>query len=165
MILRFMIGIALISFSAGCTTTHQPTDVGRLKIRLAQVEGQLDDQNQEIEDLKSSIDDLSVHVRHISLVNKPVSKEKEVKMPSTKQVSKPKRQHILRVAVPPREVQSALKNAGYYKGTLDGILGAGSKKAIEEFQKDHDLESDGIIGKKTWAELKNYSGGDGETYY
>jgi len=50
----------------------------------------------------------------------------------------------------------ALKNSGYYEGKIDGNLGSGSQQAIKIFQKDHDLESDGIIGKKTWGELKNY---------
>jgi len=53
-------------------------------------------------------------------------------------------------------VQSALKNAGYYNGSIDGKIGGKTKAAISEFQKDHDLTSDGIIGKKTWAELKYY---------
>ena len=62
----------------------------------------------------------------------------------------------LRVPVTPQEVQEALKTAGYYTGEIDGKLGPGSQRAIKDFQRDHDLESDGIVGKKTWAELKGY---------
>ncbi|HQP10627.1 MAG TPA: peptidoglycan-binding domain-containing protein, partial [Candidatus Omnitrophota bacterium] len=65
-------------------------------------------------------------------------------------------QEILRVPVSAEEVQQALKGAGYYDGAIDGKLGSGSQRAIKAFQKDHGLESDGIVGQKTWAELKNY---------
>lgn len=54
------------------------------------------------------------------------------------------------------QIQSALKNAGYYTGAIDGKIGPLSKKAIEEFQKASNLTVDGKVGPKTWAVLKNY---------
>ena len=55
-----------------------------------------------------------------------------------------------------REIQTALKNAGYYAGTVDGKIGPQSKKAIEAFQKDNNLKVDGKVGPKTWAILSSY---------
>jgi peptidoglycan hydrolase-like protein with peptidoglycan-binding domain len=52
------------------------------------------------------------------------------------------------------EIQTALKNAGYYTGAIDGKLGPKSQKAIESFQKDNGLVADGKVGAKTWAKLQ-----------
>jgi hypothetical protein len=55
-----------------------------------------------------------------------------------------------------REIQTALKNAGYYDGAIDGKIGPRSQRAIEEFQKANALEVDGKVGPKTWAVLSQY---------
>ncbi len=55
-----------------------------------------------------------------------------------------------------REIQTALKNAGYYMGTVDGKKGPQTKKAIEDFQKANSLPTDGKVGTKTWAALSKY---------
>lgn len=36
---------------------------------------------------------------------------------------------------------------------IDGIFGIGTLSAVKAFQKRHNLEVDGIVGPKTWAEL------------
>ncbi|MFA4984489.1 MAG: peptidoglycan-binding domain-containing protein [Candidatus Omnitrophota bacterium] len=54
------------------------------------------------------------------------------------------------------EIQTALKNAGYYAGALDGKIGPMSKRAVEEFQKAHNLKMDGKVGPKTWEVLRPY---------
>jgi len=54
------------------------------------------------------------------------------------------------------QIQTALKNAGYYTGSIDGKLGPRSKKAIEAFQKDNGLKADGKVGRKTWAKLQTH---------
>ncbi len=55
-----------------------------------------------------------------------------------------------------RQIQAALKNAGYYSGVIDGKLGKQSRQAIRDFQKANNLAVDGKVGKKTWAALKEY---------
>ncbi len=55
-----------------------------------------------------------------------------------------------------KKVQTALKNAGFYNGAIDGKFGPMSKKAVEEFQKSKGLKVDGKIGPKTWGELEKY---------
>ena len=55
-----------------------------------------------------------------------------------------------------KEIQTALKNAGYYQGAVDGKIGRKSRQAIREFQKANNLSADGVVGKKTWAVLKEY---------
>ena len=52
-----------------------------------------------------------------------------------------------------KEVQRRLKQWGYYSGSVDGIFGSGTKKAVIAFQKKNGLTADGIVGKATYAAL------------
>ncbi|MFH1621682.1 MAG: peptidoglycan-binding domain-containing protein [Candidatus Omnitrophota bacterium] len=58
------------------------------------------------------------------------------------------------IAPTPKQAQIALKNAGFYKGEIDGKIGPKSKEAIINFQRDNNLAADGKVGPKTWAKLK-----------
>ncbi len=53
-----------------------------------------------------------------------------------------------------KQTQSALSKAGFYKGNIDGIMGARTKKAIKDFQRSRGLKADGVVGPKTREELK-----------
>jgi len=54
------------------------------------------------------------------------------------------------------EIQTALQNAGYYTGSIDGKAGPKTQKAIEEFQKANGLVADGKVGRKTWGLLSRH---------
>ena len=56
-----------------------------------------------------------------------------------------------------REIQEALKNAGFYQGLVDGKMGPLTHEAIKEFQRVHGLNDDGVAGKQTWAKLSAYA--------
>lgn len=58
-----------------------------------------------------------------------------------------------------QQIQTALKNAGFYTGKIDGKIGPGSKKAIEAFQTSKGLKADGKVGPKTWTALEAYLSG------
>lgn len=68
------------------------------------------------------------------------------------------------VPVPPQgpykptgiEIQTALKHAGFYAGSIDGKIGPKSKKAIEDFQTANGLKADGKVGPKTWEALSKH---------
>ena len=51
------------------------------------------------------------------------------------------------------KVQTALKNQGYYTGSVDGIFGSGTKDAVTKFQRAKGLTADGIAGTKTLSAL------------
>lgn len=51
------------------------------------------------------------------------------------------------------EIQSRLKNWGYYNGAVDGIFGTQTRDAVIKFQKKNGLTPDGIVGSKTLAAL------------
>ena len=48
-----------------------------------------------------------------------------------------------------RQIQTKLKNLGYYKSTIDGIYGNNTKSAVTAFQKSCGLKADGIAGPQT----------------
>ena len=55
-----------------------------------------------------------------------------------------------------KEIQQALKNAGFYQGQVDGKMGPLTREAIRQFQRVHGLSVDGVVGKHTWAQLAPY---------
>jgi murein L,D-transpeptidase YcbB/YkuD len=55
-----------------------------------------------------------------------------------------------------QEIQTALKNAGLYLGEIDGKIGPQTRRAVEDFQKAHNLKVDGKVGPQTWAALSPY---------
>lgn len=52
-----------------------------------------------------------------------------------------------------REIQTKLKNWGYFKGTVDGIYGEQTVEAVKYFQRKNGLTADGIAGARTLAAL------------
>ncbi len=55
-----------------------------------------------------------------------------------------------------KQIQTALKNAGYFQNVVDGKMGKKTRLAVREFQKANNLPVDGKVGKNTWAVLKEY---------
>lgn len=55
-----------------------------------------------------------------------------------------------------KDIQKALKNAGYYDGMIDGKIGPKTKAALMDFQKNMGLKVDGVAGRNTREELLKY---------
>ncbi|MGE5280203.1 MAG: peptidoglycan-binding domain-containing protein [Deltaproteobacteria bacterium] len=55
-----------------------------------------------------------------------------------------------------KDIQQALKNAGYYDGEVDGKFGPKTKSAIEAFQDANNLIADGKPGVNTWEKLRAF---------
>lgn len=51
------------------------------------------------------------------------------------------------------EVQSALARRGYYRGTIDSIIGSSSRRALRAFQRDSGLPVSGGIDRATLNRL------------
>lgn len=62
----------------------------------------------------------------------------------------------IRVPVPARTVQAALKEAGHYTGNIDGKVGPKTIQAITSFQRSQGLKADGIVGRATWQNLQAF---------
>ena len=52
-----------------------------------------------------------------------------------------------------REIQTRLKNWGYYSGAVDGVYGSGTEEAVRLFQRKNGLSVDGQVGNQTLAAL------------
>ncbi|MBR6027771.1 MAG: peptidoglycan-binding protein [Clostridia bacterium] len=56
-----------------------------------------------------------------------------------------------------RRLQQRLKDLKYYTGSVDGDFGAGTKAAVEAFQRNNGLSVDGKAGPRTTAKLYSSS--------
>ena len=63
-----------------------------------------------------------------------------------------------------KQIQTKLKNWGYYKGSVDGIYGSKTVEAVKYFQRKNGLTADGIAGTQTLKAMGiNNSGSSGAT--
>ena len=65
------------------------------------------------------------------------------------------------------EIQTRLKNWGYYDGAVDGVFGSRTEAAVRWFQQKNGLSVDGHVGNQTLAALgispNSGSGGGGQS--
>lgn len=118
---------------SGCVTTSEIRDIEiqRLRERVSYLEKRLKQREEENIILKEEL----------AKIQKRQPEEKIVlKMPDAKQI------------------QTALKNAGFYEGEIDGVIGPITKEAIRKFQEKNGLNPDGVVGSRTWEKLKEYLG-------
>jgi murein L,D-transpeptidase YcbB/YkuD len=153
-----LVFVLAVAFS-GCATTQTKTQNEQLESRMTDLEKNLQAKDAQIVDLQYQVKDLSGKIE----ASKPgeadqasaVSKD-SMGGESGKTSDIMSNSQILRVKVSSEKVQRALKAAGVYTGPVDGKIGQGTRAAIVEFQKSHGLKADGVLGKKTWEELKTY---------
>ncbi len=127
---------------------------------MTDLEKNLQAKDAEIVDLQYQVKDLSSKVDG----SKPAeadqasagSTESADQGESMKTLESSSKAQIIRVKISIEQIQRALKSAGVYTGSVDGRLGSGTRAAIVDFQKSHGLKADGVLGHKTWDELKVY---------
>lgn len=134
MIPRILLTAVIIFALAGCATTKKTAtnEVEELQTKVSDLEKQLQEKDQEVRDLEERLS--------------------RMKMPESEEIVNAQEVDISKVT--PKKIQTALKNAGFYSGTIDGKIGKKTKEAIKEFQKANGLKADGIVGKQTWAKLQ-----------
>ncbi len=62
-----------------------------------------------------------------------------------------------------RQIQTKLKNWGYYDGAVDGIFGSKTTAAVKLFQRKNGLTADGIAGPATLAAMGINNSSTGNT--
>ena len=151
--LRFTFGVGLLSIlalgSMGCATNQTGTRLNILEAQVATITDELVRLDVTIQELNSTIQSQSSSGAGIaapSIAAIPTGSGPVYKTPSGYEI-------------PSYSVQKALRNAGYYSGTVDGKIGSSTKDAIKAFQRDQGLEADGVVGRQTWNKLKVYLGG------
>ncbi len=123
----------------GCATTtggNKLSEIQGLKTRVNELEKQVRDKEEEIYGLEDEIGRI---------------KATKAATPA-KRITSAKHKTSNRTL---KNIQIALKNAGFYKGPIDGKIGKGTRRAIRDFQKANGLAVDGVVGKKTWLLLEN----------
>jgi murein L,D-transpeptidase YcbB/YkuD len=145
-----------IAFS-GCASTQMKTQNEQIESRMTDLEKNLQAKDAEIVDLQYQVKDLSSRME----TSKPadadqVAPDAAAPADSDQTPDMTEKSQIVRVKASPEKIQRALQAAGVYTGRVDGKIGPGTKEAIIEFQKSHGLKADGVLGKKTWEELKVY---------
>jgi len=135
--------VVLVIFAiafGGCATTRKQSDleIQGLRNQVSALQTQLQTKDDEINALKESLNKLREQkpAEGKTTVHKRVLETKE--HPTAKQI------------------QVALKNAGYYAGIIDGKMGKQTRGAIKAFQKANNLRVNGRAGKQTWNLLKQY---------
>ena len=132
MILRLMLSLVLMLGLAGCATMRKDTAATEdMQIRVSDLERRLQEKDDQIHFLESRLE-------------------------ATRKTETTKMSQSSNVKGTTREIQTALKNSGYYQGTIDGKMGRLTKSAITAFQKENGLKADGVVGQQTWAKLSGY---------
>lgn len=131
-------GFIFVLISGCATTSRRPgLEAQGLKNQVAVLETRLKEKDQEIYDLKEAL-------------NKASEEKESIFKPFVTVKTGPGDN----IRSTPKAIQTALKNAGYYKGSIDGKIGKNTEEAIKDFQRANNLYVDGKVGKKTWELLK-----------
>lgn len=135
---RLMFFLLLVIFTiplSGCATTRKQNDleIQGLRNQISALENQLSAKDEEINNLRQST----------------IAKEERT-------VQTKKRKVIAEVKSRPKvkQIQIALRNAGYEPGSVDGKMGKQTRDAIKAFQRANNLSVDGKVGKDTWLLLR-----------
>jgi murein L,D-transpeptidase YcbB/YkuD len=131
-----LVAVALIilglSLSSGCATLQPANGSGPVAT------------NDTIQQLQSKVNSLELELARAKDENFQLRKKveelskSEMRMPNAK------------------DIQTALKKAGFFKGEVDGQIGSKTKEAIRKFQEANGITPDGVVGSKTWALLSKY---------
>jgi len=134
----FLAFASLIISFGGCATCDKEKDfqIQGLKNQVSALETQAQQRDTKVDDLQGA--------GKTQAETKPDAIQEKIVVGAVK--SRPNTKHI----------QTALKNAGYYSGRIDGKMGKQTIGAIKDFQKANNLPADGRVGKKTWNSLKEY---------
>ena len=62
-----------------------------------------------------------------------------------------------------RRIQTKLKSLGFFNGTIDGIYGVKTQRAVRQFQKSVGITADGVAGQKTLLYMGLGSGSSSNT--
>ncbi len=159
MAIRFLMIVVFALVLSGCATTSKTSPVNQLQIQVGEMQQRMEDQEKEIVDLKYEVKEMAGKVadQDGDTAGDAYTRTPVVIKSEPVKVSESKSFEIIHVSgVTGRELQKALKAAGVYEGKVDGKVGSKTKAAVVEFQKAHSLKADGVVGQKTWNELKAY---------
>lgn len=136
--------LCLLIFT-GCAasrkTINTEMQMQDLKNRISYLENNLERKDREVERLNERIERsqdsrMSIHQENVIMKDDMIDADG--------------------LQLPIKDIQKALKNAGFYKGAIDGKFGGQTKEGIVKFQKDNNLKADGVVGPQTWSRLRRF---------
>jgi len=141
MLKKLVIFSMMLAFTislSGCASgrKQKELEIQGLRNQVSALESQLQAKDEEFNSLKEA--------------STKLTEEKETAVNKKKVIGEAKSRPT------PKQIQIALRNAGYNPGKIDGRMGKLSKDAIKAFQSANNLTADGKMGKKTWSLLKEY---------
>lgn len=142
MIRKWIIFSALVIFTvslSGCATGRKKKDleIQGLRNQVSVLETQIQSKDEEINRLRDALGKARPEAVAGEVTKKKIIAEVKSR-PNAKQI------------------QIALRNAGYNPGPIDGRMGRQTREAIRAFQRTNNLLVDGRVGKQTWSLLKEY---------
>ncbi|MCX7927492.1 MAG: peptidoglycan-binding protein [Candidatus Omnitrophica bacterium] len=132
------LGLLIMALTSGCATTSQKKlaqENETLRLQVQNLEKTIEQKDAEIDSLRRSLSQTTEEKYNLYRQERL---SQSYKKPTIKQI------------------QIALKNAGFDPGPIDGTMGKKTRSAIREFQRQNGLVVDGKVGKKTWAVLSAY---------
>lgn len=142
-----IMGIFIIASLAGCGTVPKnfKEEVGGIKSRVETLESKIEG----IESRQAETERLAGE--HAQMAEERKSARSSI---SVKRETFKTKESI-------KEIQTCLKNAGFYQGEIDGVRGRRTRRAVREFQKANGLDPDGIVGRRTGELLNKYMEANG----
>jgi murein L,D-transpeptidase YcbB/YkuD len=137
----FLFTALVLAAVSGCATTRKSSDLEMqgLKNQMQGLESEVQQKDREIGSLREALSRVTEEKAALRRQAGDIQESSEVKSrPSMKQI------------------QTALKNAGFDPGPIDGRKGKQTKEAVKAFQKANNLAVDGKVGKQTWILLGQY---------
>ena len=163
--------ITAILFLSGCATTIAPNELDDLRRQINVMEGRVQEKDRQIEQLQETMDKVKTDSGQMAELQSRIEDRNKELTSLQEALDRESREKALlaeRIDVLmgqykrpestnyTKQIQIALKNAGFDPGAIDGVMGSRTRKAIRYFQKAHNLPITGKIDKNTWAKLRKY---------
>jgi len=139
----FAVLVTFVIALGGCATGRKQSDleIQGFRNQINALQTQLQTKDDEINALKESLNKLE---------EQKAAEEKTMKAVAHKAIPGTKSHPTV------KQIQTALKNAGYYSGAIDGRRGKQTRDAIKQFQRANNLKANSRVGKQTWNLLREY---------
>jgi murein L,D-transpeptidase YcbB/YkuD len=144
-----VISAGFVFMLAGCVSTQE---MQSLQSKVSSLETDVRSEQEISAQLKSSFQSMEEVIKNQQEVNKLLRQELEA---ARRKIDSLDGRGELKMPEG-KDIQAALKNAGFYQGEIDGVIGRETKEAIKKFQEANNLNPDGVPGSKTWSLLKKY---------
>ena len=137
---------------SGCTTTPK-----KVKEEVTGIKTRVDTLESRVESVESKQIDVERMTAEQAQAIEELKTQRETVMPKSNISVKDRTSGTGSDRI--RGIQTSLKNAGFYKGSIDGIKGKATRQAIVDFQQANGLKADGVVGPKTQEVLDRYQYG------